>query len=343
MLSWRDFQGVNVGYVLELYDQFRRDPGSVPRDVRDFFEHAGPADLQQLTPAPTLGAGTPEPPNPGTPQPRVIFGAVNLAQSIRLYGHLAAQIDPLGSRPVGDPTLVPETHGVTDADLRALPASLFDGPAAEGAASMWDVVERLRGMYCSTSGFDIAHIFVPAERQWLRQNIESERFRAPSDPIDPVALLDRLTQVEAFERFLQRTFPGKTRFSIENLDMLVPILDEVISEAAEAGMRQTFIGMAHRGRLNVMAHILGKPYEQILAEFKDPLKHANEIAGVKWSGDVKYHLGASRAVQGGEAVDLVISMPPNPSHLEAIDPFLEGMARAAGTDASQRGAPLFNP
>jgi 2-oxoglutarate dehydrogenase E1 component len=351
MLSWRDFQGVNVGYVLELYDRFRRDPGSVSPEAREFFERIGPADLQQLANAPSLGTGTPnpqnvstsEPQNPGTLEPRVIFGAVNLAQSIRLYGHLAAQIDPLGSRPVGDPTLVPETHGVTDADLRALPASLFDGPAAAGAASMWDVVERLRGMYCSTSGFDIAHIFVPGERQWLRQTIESERFRAPSDPIDPVALLDRLTQVEAFERFLQRTFPGKTRFSIEGLDMLVPILDEVISEAAEAGMRQTFVGMAHRGRLNVMAHVLGKPYEQILAEFKDPLKHANEIAAVKWSGDVKYHLGASRAVQGGEAVDLVISMPPNPSHLEAIDPVLEGMARAAGTDASKRGAPVFNP
>ena len=168
---------------------------------------------------------------------------------------------------------------------------------------MAEVVERLRAMYCSTTGYDFAHIFVPEERRWLRTAVETNRFRAPADPIDPVALLDRLTQVEAFEKFIHRSFPGKTRFSIEGLDMLVPILDEVITEAAEAGMRQAFIGMAHRGRLNVMAHVLGKPYEQILAEFKDPVRNSLAIEGVQWSGDVKYHLGASRMVGGGEAVD----------------------------------------
>ncbi len=332
---WTDFQGVNAAYVLELYERFRRDPTSVDPAARTLFETAGPpAEL----PAPVADR-----PDGGPVPPHTVVGAVNLAQSIRLYGHLAAQIDPLGSRPLGDPALLPETHGVTEADLRALPASLIGGPVAEGARSMWDVVERLRQIYCSTTGFDVAHIFVPEERHWLLEVIETGRFRAPVDPIDPIALLERLTQVEAFDRFLHRTFPGKTRFSIEGLDMLVPILDEVISEAAEAGMRETFIAMAHRGRLNVMAHVLGKPYEQILAEFKDPVTSAHEIEGVKWSGDVKYHLGASRAVVGGAEVFLVVSMPPNPSHLEAIDPVLEGMARAAGTDVHRPGAPVFNP
>src|SRR5581483_4891631 len=107
-----------------------------------------------------------------------------------------------------DPSLLPETHGVTDDDLRALPASLIDGPVSQGAASMWDVVERLRRIYCSTTGFDVAHIFVPEERRWLRESVETGRFLAPTDPIDPGALLDRLTQVEAFDRFLHRTFPG---------------------------------------------------------------------------------------------------------------------------------------
>jgi 2-oxoglutarate dehydrogenase E1 component len=299
------------------------------------------SDLEPGTRNPrTRNPGTPE---PGTQEPRVLVGAVTLAQSIRRYGHLAAPIDPLGSRPMGDPALLPETHGVSDADLKRLPADLIAGPVAQGASSMWDVCERLRALYCGTTGYDVAHIFVPEERRWLRDVVETERFRAPADPIDPMALLDRLTQVEAFERFLQRTFPGKTRFSIEGLDTLVPILDEVISEAAEAGMRRAFIAMAHRGRLNVMAHVLGKPYEQILAEFKDPVTSAHEIEAVKWAGDVKYHLGASRAIEGGEQVDLVVSMPPNPSHLEAIDPVLEGMARAAGTDAGRRGAPVFDP
>jgi 2-oxoglutarate dehydrogenase E1 component len=320
-------QGVNEAYLVDLYERYQRDPQSVDADTRAFFQTWMPVSA-------ALHAGA---------APGVVVGAVNLAQSIRRYGHLAAQIDPLGSRPLGDPALLAETHGVTEADLRALPASLIVGAVAEGAASMWDVVGRLRAIYCSTTGYDFAHIFVPAERYWLREAVETGRFRAPADPIDPSALLDRLTQVEAFERFLQRTFPGRTRFSIEGLDMLVPVLDEVISEAAEAGMRRVFIGMAHRGRLNVMAHVLGKTYEQILTEFTDPVRGPLELEGVRWSGDVKYHLGASRAVDGGEEVALIVTMPPNPSHLEAIDPVLEGMARAAGTGAARAGAPAFDP
>jgi 2-oxoglutarate dehydrogenase E1 component len=332
--AWRNIEGVNQGYVLELFERYQRDPASVDPATREWFAAWTP-------PAPDA-----EPPPiilPPGARPEAIVGAVNLAQSIRRYGHLAATIDPLGSRPIGDPALLPETHRVTEADLRALPATLISGPVAAQATSMWDVIERLRAIYCSTTGYDVAHIFVPEERRWLREAIETGRFRAPADPIDPIALLDRLTQVEAFERFLHRSFPGKTRFSIEGVDALVPILDEVISEAAEAGLRQGFIAMAHRGRLNVMAHVLGKPYRHLLAEFKDPIRHAQEMIGLKWSGDVKYHLGASRAVTGGREVAFVVLMPPNPSHLEAIDPVLEGMARAAGTDAAKPGAPPFDP
>jgi 2-oxoglutarate dehydrogenase E1 component len=328
----REFQDINYGYVLELYEKYKRDPASVDDATRAAFRDWTPGDSVVIT-APSATA----PADLAT-----AVRAFNLAQSIRRYGHLAAQIDPLGRRPVGDPALLPETHGVTEAELRALPGSLVGGPVAESSATMWDVIERLRELYTSTTGYDFAHVFVPEERGWLREAIETGRFRAPVNPIDEVGLLQRLTQVEAFERFLHRSFPGKTRFSIEGLDMLVPVLDEIISEAAEAGRREAFIGMAHRGRLNVMAHVLGKPYEQILAEFKDAAGHAH-LAGPQWSGDVKYHLGASRATQGGEAVNLVLSMPPNPSHLEAIDPVLEGMARAAGTDASRRGAPAFDP
>ncbi|MCR4373647.1 MAG: 2-oxoglutarate dehydrogenase E1 component, partial [Acidobacteria bacterium] len=331
------FQGVNEGYVLELYDKWRQDPLSVDQAARDLFARWTPGPQDPRTPGPQ-DSRTSGPQDPGK-----IVGAINLAQSIRRYGHLAAQIDPLGGRPMGDPALLPETHGVTESDLRAMPASLMRGHIAHGAGSMWDVVERLRQIYCSTTGYDIAHIFVPDERRWLREAVETGRYHAPADPIDSMALLERLTDVEAFERFLHRTFPGKTRFSIEGLDALVPVLDEVIGEAAEAGLRQAFIAMAHRGRLNVMAHVLGKSYEHILAEFKDPVRSALENEGVQWAGDVKYHLGASRAVSGGEEVDLIVSMPPNPSHLEAIDPVLVGMARAAGTDASRPGAPVFDP
>jgi 2-oxoglutarate dehydrogenase E1 component len=336
-LDPHDFQGVNEGYVLELYDRFRKDPASVDEKARDFFRNWTPSS----SPTPARPAGL-APPAPHF-DPRIVVGAEALAESIRRFGHLAATIDPLGATPSGDPSLLPETHGVTEADLRALPASVEPGPVSAGAETMWDVIERLRGIYCSTTGYDINHIFVPEERQWLQDAIETSRFHTPADPIDPVALLDRLTDVEVFERFLHRTFPGKTRFSIEGLDMMVPILDEVLAEAAEAGLRQAFIAMAHRGRLNVMAHVMGKPYEQILAEFKDPVRSAFATEGVQWSGDVKYHLGASRAIVGGDTVHLIVSMPPNPSHLESINPVLEGMARAAGTDARHRGEPTFNP
>ena len=206
-----------------------------------------------------------------------------------------------------------------------------------------DAIEALRQIYCSTTGYDFAHVFVPEERDWLRQAVECGRFRAPADPIDPMALLDRLTEVEAFERFLHRTFPGKTRFSIEGLDMLVPVLDEVIGDAAESGIRNILIGMAHRGRLNVMAHVLNKPYAQILAEFKDPVSSRSFKEDMAWTGDVKYHAGVRRAIKGGERMDLVVSMPPNPSHLEAVDPVVEGMARAAGTSVDAPGAPTFDP
>jgi 2-oxoglutarate dehydrogenase E1 component len=336
-MSWSDFQGVNRAYVLELYEQFQEHPDSLDAETRELLKDLG------APPQPSSVVTTAAPPSAPAPALGTAIRAFNLAQSIRRYGHLAAKIDPLEARPVGDSALELATHGVTPEDLRALPADLAPGPAAEGAQSLGEVIDRLRGIYCSTTGYDFAHIFVPEQRRWLREAVESGRFRPPAAPIDDLAVLDRLTQVEAFEKFLHRSFPGKTRFSIEGLDTLVPVLDEVVRGACDAGLRRAFIGMAHRGRLNVMAHVLGKPYEEILAEFADPVRNALAIEGVQFTGDVKYHLGAEHLVEGAEEVGLVVAMPPNPSHLEAIDPIIEGMARAAGTRASEGGAPVFDP
>ena len=332
MSGWQDFSGLNRGFVLELYERYRRDPSSVDSETRALFETWIPPADESQAPAPQRGLAL-----------QTIVGAVNLASSIRRFGHLAAQIDPLGSRPIGDSSLLLETHGVTEDDLRTLPAALVGGSAAEGAANACEAIEALRRIYCSRTGYDYSHVFVPEERAWVRQAAEFGRFRAPADPIDPVALLGRLTEVEAFERFLHRTFPGKTRFSIEGLDMLVPILDEVISEAGESGIRHVLIGMAHRGRLNVMAHVLNKPYAQILAEFKDPISSRTFREDMAWTGDVKYHAGAHRAIRDGAEMDIAVAMPPNPSHLEAVDPIVEGMARAAGTRTAGGGAPTFDP
>ncbi len=329
---WEDFTGINVAYVEELYERYRRHPETLDPETRELLASFTPPPADLVGPVEALPVDA-----------HLVVGAVNLAEAIRRYGHLAARIDPLGDPPAGDPALVPETHGVSEADLKRLPASLVAGSLVYPGRTAFDAIERLRAVYCSSIGYDYAHIFVPEEREWLREAAERGRFRAPADPIDPRALIERLSEVEAFERFLHRTFPGKTRFSIEGLDMLVPILDEVIAEAAEAGITRVVIGMAHRGRLNVLAHVLHKPYAQILAEFRDPVQARSFREDMEWTGDVTYHLGARRAVRDAQQVRLLVTMPPNPSHLEAIDPVVEGMARAAGTAAHERGAPRFDP
>jgi len=330
---WREFHGPNAAYVLELYERYRRDPHSMDPVTREAFARLA---------VPVEDSG---PPAGGpAPEPAKIAGAVNLAQAIRGYGHLAARLDPLGRPPHGDPSLEPSAHGLSEEDLRRLPASLVGCPSTDVCANAWEAVRALLAIYAGTTGYRFRHIWDATEREWLREAVEAGHYRPPRDSLNPPALLERLTQVEAFERFLHRTFPGKTRFSLEGLDMLVPLLDELIGEAAEAGIRSILLGMAHRGRLNVLAHVLNRPVRQILAEFKDPARDQDlaRREGMTWMGDVTYHRGARRALEGGEAVHLVIAMPPNPSHLEFINAVVEGMARAAGTRIDHPGVPRFD-
>jgi 2-oxoglutarate dehydrogenase E1 component len=336
MNPWDQFSGANAGYVYELYERYQRDPSSVDEATRRAFATWTPADpIAPFAPDAPTAADAPVSLQAG-------IAAFNLAESIRRFGHLAAQLDPLGFHdPIGDPSLSPASHGLTTDTLKKLPASIVSGPAADGAANAYEAIERLRKIYCSTTGHDYNHVFVPDERVWLRQAVESGQFRPPKEPIDGKELLDRITEVETFERFLHRTFPGKTRFSIEGLDMMVPILDEIIHDAAESGVQHVMIAMAHRGRLNVLAHVLQKPYSQILAEFKDPVLKDRLRVDLGWMGDVKYHAGARvEAKPDGLPKQVIISMPPNPSHLEAVDPVLNGMARAAATTAEQPGPPI---
>ncbi len=331
MTFWDEFYGPNAAYVVELYERYRRDPNSVDAAARDLFSQGPPPLDGYATFAPTQAT------SPASVEK--IVGVAKLARAIRGYGHLAAQLDPLGSAPRGDPTLELSHYGLTEDDLRQLPASIIGSPIADRTSNALEAINQLRFEYSSTVGYDFDHIHIPAEREWLRDAVEGDRFRAPQSPIDPLALLQRLTQVETFEHFLHRSFPGKTRFSIEGLDMMIPMLDEVVDQAAGAGIHSIFIGMAHRGRLNVLAHILDKPYAQILAEFKDPVRprsRADDELG--WTGDVKYHLGATHEEsEASQDVTVSITIAPNPSHLEAVNPVVEGMARAAATDASQPG------
>ncbi|MDR7415049.1 MAG: 2-oxoglutarate dehydrogenase E1 component [Armatimonadota bacterium] len=319
---WHQFTALNAGYVAELYERYRRDPTSVDARTRAFFERF-PASPDKVFPALEV---------------RVLVGAIGLAQAVREYGHLAARLDPLGTPPPGDPSLTPGFWGITEEDLRGLPPDLVGGPVAGRARDALEALEHLRAIYSGTAGYEFEHLRVAEERVWLREAVEGGWFRPPQDSLDEVALLRRLTEVETFERFLHRAFPGKTRFSLEGLDILVPMLDEVIARAAQGGVRTVLLGMAHRGRLNVLAHVLGKPYRAILAEFKDPVRGSAFRDDLGWTGDVTYHKGARRIAPGA-----AVLLAPNPSHLEAITPVIEGMARAAGTRAGRAGAPAFDP
>lgn len=323
MTQAHNFHGPNLGYILELFDRYQADPDSVDEATRQFFRHWSPPTLTE--PKSELPAGA---------EPLKFSRAAELAQAIRARGYLAARLDPLGSAPLGDPSLTLDFHDLQEEDLKRLPA----GAARLEGEHAYQAIQQLRAIYCQTIGYDYGHIRIPEERNWLYQAAESRRYR---ERLDETRLLQRLTEVEAFELFLHRLYPGKTRFSVEGLDMMIPMLDEIVSAAARGEICAILIGMAHRGRLNVLAHVLQKPYSQILAEFKDPQGRATTWDELGWTGDVKYHMGGYRSPQGDQQIDLAMRMPPNPSHLEMIDPFVIGMARAADEKVDEAGAPQY--
>ena len=356
MSIWREFHGPNAGYLVEAYERYRQDPNSVDEKTRELFRQLDATQFDEGFPADLIGqpAGifTAAPPAEVSGlDPAKAAGVINLAQAIRWYGHFAAHLDPLNQPPPGDPALELESHGLTEEDLHRIPPQMVGGFAGESIAaqggSAGDAIRYLREIYSGRIGFDYLQNRDPEERTWLREAAESRRFATENEAIDLIALLERLTQVEAFEHFLQRSFVGKTRFSIEGLDMLIPMMDTIIDCAVATGIYNVLLGMAHRGRLNVLAHVLKKPIDQILAEFKDPPRRQNgqdESSG--FSGDVKYHAGAAMVIDEDndpETINVTIVLAPNPSHLESVNPVVEGMARAAGTDTTKAGPGTFNP
>lgn len=344
----RAFFGPNAGYVLELYERYTRDPEQVSAVDRTYFESLNPAAVYALSAPPaTNGARAATPADV-----RTIVAAAALAQAIREYGHLRASIDPLGTPLPGAPELDPAFHGISDADLAVLPATVVGGPASADAPNAAVAMQTLREMYSGPVGFDFDHVQVAEERLWLQNAVESGTFFAPLETASRRALLRRLTQVECFERFLHQTYLGQKRFSIEGNDVVVPMLDEIVHSAAGSGTREVVIGMAHRGRLNVLTHILGKPYAAIIQAFEGK-KKSKAVGGdpsnvndpsEDFSGDVKYHLGA-RLLRGenGTAVEVPIFLAPNPSHLEQVNPVIEGMVRASQDVTDQPGEPGCDP
>ncbi len=349
--------GLNAAYVAQLYADYLDAPASVPDEWRRIFEGNGgspaiaTADAQVATPLATVPAPAPAEATraaetaPAPVDAELLGGvaaAMALVKAYRMHGHLAARLDPLGSEPMGDPAL-DETrlHPPLTPELQArIPAKLLR--LSVPGETLLEALPRLREVYTGSIAYEIEHISDHAERVWLRKAIESGRYRQAREPETRIALLRRLSQVEGFEHYLRRSFLGQKQFSLEGLDTLVPMLDETIELAAEGGAHEVVLGMAHRGRLNALVHTVGRSYESVLREFEGERSYDALVVDPEGgSGDVKYHLPASGTrLTGAGEIDVTIA--PNPSHLEAVDPVVEGWTRAEQTDRSS-GSALHDP
>jgi 2-oxoglutarate dehydrogenase E1 component len=329
----RSLNGWNAQYLDDQYARYLHDPSSVSEDLRWFFEGfdlartGALADLAGSRPAPLNGSHMPAPASPAPAA--AISGAsgskhaavAELVRQYRSYGHIAAAIDPFGRERPMPPLLSPQAHGLTDADLDTtfeIPGLPFDD-----AAPLRDVVALLDETYCDAIGVEYMHIDDEAERQWLAERIERSRNRPTLSDDEKRALLKELVDAESFEKFLHTRYPGEKRFSLEGSESIIPTLHALIEEAGEQGAEEVVMGMAHRGRLNVLRNILGKTPEQIFTEFEDTW----EADFVEGGGDVKYHRGYSGEYQTHKGKRVWLAMASNPSHLEAVGPVVMGRTR----------------
>jgi 2-oxoglutarate decarboxylase len=260
-----------------------------------------------------------------------VAAGMSLVKAHRTHGHLGAYLDPLGlQQPVGDPAMEPSTVGLTPALMQAVPADVLR--VYVPGSNLAEILPRLRETYCGTIAYEIEHLSSHEQRVWLREHIELGKHRLPLSPERKLELLERLTKVDAMERYLRRSFLGHKTFSIEGLDAMVPMLEELVGMVSDDGIDAVIMGMAHRGRLAVMAHVVNRPYESVLVTFEQgDQKRPVGVDASDPTGDVKYHLGATGTyvTDSGKAVS--VRLLPNPSHLEFVDPVVEGWTRAEQT------------
>jgi 2-oxoglutarate dehydrogenase E1 component len=266
-----------------------------------------------------------------------VQAATSLLKAYRTHGHLAARLDPLGSEPKGDPAIEPETLNLTPELMAQVPADILR-IGVEGE-TLLDALPRMQEAYCGTIAYQIEHLSSHQQRMWLRDMIETGWHRKPLEPEEKHALLDRLIDVFGFERYVETAYLGQKMFSIEGLDAVVPMLDELFEMAHTEGAREVVIGMAHRGRLSVLAHNLGRPPASLLAEFEGAkaIEAVKAVAAIPTggTGDVKYHYGHTGSYTTRDGEEIGVRLYPNPSHLEFVDPVVTGAARAAQTKRSE--------
>ena len=315
----------NLEVIEEYYRRWVADPASVDDRWQAFFEGF---ELAGAGSGPAGASGD-------TSQTSV----VRLIMNYRNIGHLQAHLDPLSEKPAPHPLLSLAEHGLSDKDLdRTFDCSAFHGLKN---ATLRELVDALKQTYCNTVGIEYMHIQDTATREWIKSRIEPRRMRPELNERQKRRTLMTAHYAEAFERFLHTRYQGQKRFSLEGAETLIPILDAIIEKSPSLGVKEFVIGMAHRGRLNVLANILRKPYQTIFAEFEDNFL-PDSIDG---DGDVKYHLGYSSTIDTAEGERVHLSLTPNPSHLEAVNPVVEGRTRAKqrhhGDTARKAGVPLL--
>jgi len=332
----RVIQGAESGRFLAVVEEYLQGEHAF---YDDLFEQLGtPLGPVPPRPAPAAAAAaaretTAAPPVAGEALEELlqaVQAATSVVKAHRTHGHLAARLDPLGREPEGDPALDPVRIGLTPEIMARIPAKILRMHVPGGTLA--DALPHLHETYCGTIAYEIEHIASHRQRTWLREKIESGAYRMPLSPEEQKALLKRLVEVDALERFMHKAYLGQKQFSIEGLDMTVPMLDELIQLAAANGGREVVLGMAHRGRLNVLAHNLGRPYDTIFAEFEG----ASTLEAVTTipqggTGDVKYHHGAQGSYQLPDGSSILVNLESNPSHLEYVGPVVTGASRAAQT------------
>jgi 2-oxoglutarate dehydrogenase E1 component len=317
----------NLDAIEDAYQQWRINPQAVDESWQRFFEGF---ELGQARPVPATGS--PHVCRAQTDIVRLIFAYRNL-------GHFLAHLDPLSEPPSTYPGLELSEFSLTEADLDRT----FDTHAFYGMplATLRELIAAMRQTYCRTIGVEYMHIQETRIRQWLQERMEPRRNMPDFDRDRKIRFLKDLHYAELFERFLQTRFVGQKRFSLEGAETLIPLLEAVIDRAANSGVREVILGMTHRGRLNVLANTLRKPYQEIFTEFEE--NYVPDSAG--GDGDVKYHLGFSSDRTTSSGAPIHVSLSPNPSHLEAVDPVVEGRTRAKqdlfGDRERKRGMPVL--
>jgi 2-oxoglutarate dehydrogenase E1 component len=265
---------------------------------------------------------------------QAVQAATSLLKGYRTHGHLSARLDPLGSEPKGDPAIQPERLNLTPELMARVPASILRiGVPGE---TLLEALPRMREAYCGTIAYQFEHLSSHQQRTWLREMVETGAHRAPLATEEKKRLLMRLIDVFQFERFIEKAYLGQKIFTIEGLDAVVPMLDEVVTLAHRSGAEEVVFGMAHRGRLSVLAHNLGRSVESILAEFEGSkrIDQVKAVAGIPHggTGDVKYHYGHQGVYETHEGEKIAVRLYPNPSHLEFVNPVVEGATRFIQSD-----------